>query len=298
MEEALCRQYYTYCFPFDTIFNLFSRTPGHREFAFNYQGGEVYRRFKTFSSAQALKVGTTSGYSGVASAINVGAVYECITDQKTIIGRELIFDIDMNDYDNIRECGCRGKKDICSSCWKIARASIITLKFILAEIFGFKYMMCVYSGRRGYHIWILDKEAFTLDSQAREYIRDFFTSAAKNRNNNVDYILQNSGVIDFFKKEILTDPKLKVTDDSSKVFEYCWPRIDRKVTAEINHLSKCPFSMHASKKGAFSYILTEENQYDLFRPEDMQMGSKLYRSNISLLEDLLKSLKNSDSTVA
>ncbi|KAJ7782902.1 hypothetical protein B0H16DRAFT_1494788, partial [Mycena metata] len=72
--------------------------------------------------------------------------------------RELIFDIDMTDYDPVRTC-C-SDAEICKRCWS----------FISAAQFGYEHLLWVYSGRRGIHLWISDKEAMGLTDEQRKSI--------------------------------------------------------------------------------------------------------------------------------
>ncbi|CCO30735.1 DNA primase small subunit [Rhizoctonia solani AG-1 IB] len=69
----------------------------------------------------------------------------------TPTARELVFDIDMTDYDSIRTC-------------------LKVLDRTLRQDFGYKHLMWVYSGRRGIHLWISDKEAMDLTDDERRAI--------------------------------------------------------------------------------------------------------------------------------
>lgn len=81
------------------------------------------------------------------------------------VSRELVFDIDMTDYDEIRTC-CSGK-DICKRCWAFIAVAVKVLDEIVRTDFGFKNLLWVYSGRRGIHCWISDAEACALSDDAR-----------------------------------------------------------------------------------------------------------------------------------
>jgi DNA primase small subunit len=79
--------------------------------------------------------------------------------------KELVFDIDLTDYDDIRTC-C-DKANICNRCWTFITMSIKVVDAALRDDFGFKHIMWVYSGRRGAHAWISDKRAREMDDQKR-----------------------------------------------------------------------------------------------------------------------------------
>ncbi len=96
-------------------------------------------------------------------------------DKKTVragafqpIQRELVFDIDMTDYDPIRTC-C-SDAGICRRCWAFITAAVRVIDHAMRDQFGYKHLLWVYSGRRGIHLWISDKEALDLTDQQRKSI--------------------------------------------------------------------------------------------------------------------------------
>ena len=87
------------------------------------------------------------------------------------IAKELVFDIDLTDYDEIRTC-C-SKANICHKCWSFVTMAIKVVDAALREDFGFQHIMWVYSGRRGAHAWISDKRARTMDDQRRKALAGY-----------------------------------------------------------------------------------------------------------------------------
>ena len=87
------------------------------------------------------------------------------------LAKELVFDIDLTDYDEIRTC-C-DKANICHKCWSFVTMAIKVVDLALRNDFGFEHIMWVYSGRRGAHAWISDKRARNMDDQKRKAIAGY-----------------------------------------------------------------------------------------------------------------------------
>lgn len=114
------------------------------------------------------------------SRFEIGPVYTANPrDRKTLrqssafrpLAKELVFDIDLTDYDEIRTC-C-DKANICHKCWSFITMAIKVIDVALRDDFGFEHIMWVYSGRRGAHAWISDKRARNMDDQKRKAVAGY-----------------------------------------------------------------------------------------------------------------------------
>ena len=182
----LLNYYYTNLFPTqlfckwlsygDVIVDYFAR----REFSFTLEG-DIYLRYQSFQNADELQKALINRCP---IKIDIGAVFniepknnkknELVSFQA--LERELIFDIDLTDYDDIRTC-CRGA-NICLKCWKFMIIAAKILDRSLRNDFGFKHLLFVYSGRRGIHCWVNDKRARELTFEARNAIVEYLTLVA------------------------------------------------------------------------------------------------------------------------
>lgn len=106
--------------------------------------------------------------------IDIGAVMRDIPKKgvpNAPLEREFVLDIDIDDYDQVRTC-CSGAT-LCNLCWKLMRVACHILYRSMSEDFGFKYMMFVFSGRRGLHLWVCDREACEMEEYNRRSIMNY-----------------------------------------------------------------------------------------------------------------------------
>ncbi|KAL2045478.1 hypothetical protein N7G274_001906 [Stereocaulon virgatum] len=174
--------FYQRLFPFRYLFQWLNHSMkpsndfGHREFAFTLQN-DAYLRYQSFPTGDLLRKDILRLNP---SRFEIGPVYTANPrDRKTLrkstafrpIAKELVFDIDLTDYDEIRTC-C-DKANICHKCWSFITMAIKVVDTALREDFGFEHIMWVYSGRRGAHAWISDRRARDMDDQKRKALAGY-----------------------------------------------------------------------------------------------------------------------------
>lgn len=186
------RLYYSRLFPFSDMCKWLSygndaKHPGcdssylgRREFSFTLEH-DIYIRYLSFHDAAEME---SSVRDKCPFKIDIGAVYNVDPAKRTAYSssgsqkifapdeRELVFDLDMTDYDDIRFC-CTGA-DICLKCWPLMTIAIKVVDAALREDFGFGHILWVYSGRRGVHCWVCDTRARRLTNEQRASIADYF----------------------------------------------------------------------------------------------------------------------------
>lgn len=189
----LLRVYYGRLFPYEAMFNWLSygNDPSHdsihsdadfflrREFSFTMED-DLYIRYQCFRDCAEM---TTAIQKRQPHKIDIGAVFtDAPKDHKTVkpetfkpVERELVFDIDMTDYDDIRTC-CTGA-NICLKCWPYMTMAIQVMDEALREDFAYKNILWVYSGRRGVHCWVCDAEARSLSNEARSAVVEYLSVA-------------------------------------------------------------------------------------------------------------------------
>jgi DNA primase small subunit len=187
-SPELLAMYYSRLFPYHLLFDWLSYDPtntsteklfARREFSFTIEiaGEEIYIRYQSYSKLADFQAAILQRKP---MKIDIGAVFSHPPkDHKAIAQgfrteqRELVFDIDLTDYDDVRQCGCTGAK-ICNKCWQMMTMAVKVMEKGLREDFGFKHIAWFYSGRRGIHAWVCDEKARTLSNEARSAVASYF----------------------------------------------------------------------------------------------------------------------------
>ncbi|WVY89698.1 hypothetical protein V8G54_035212 [Vigna mungo] len=203
---------------------------GRREFSFTLVD-DIYLRFQSFNNAHELE-NSVKEKSPV--KIDIGPVYSVDPAKRHAyaqsennvfapVERELIFDIDMTDYDDVRYC-CSGA-DVCLVCWPLMTIAIKVIDTALRDDFGFKHVLWVYSGRRGVHCWVCDGKARRLSNEQRGAIADYFRVYKGNENSHKKVSLTGAALHpflatsytnvlkDYFEKNLLTGQNLLATEE-------------------------------------------------------------------------------------
>lgn len=85
---------------------------------------------------------------------------------------ELVFDIDMMDYDDVWMC-CK-EVGICGKCWSLMTVAFKVFDVGLREDFGFKYLLWVYFGCCGIYCWISDECVRKLSDEVCFVVVEYF----------------------------------------------------------------------------------------------------------------------------
>ncbi|MHA2295127.1 MAG: DNA primase catalytic subunit PriS [Candidatus Hodarchaeales archaeon] len=151
----------------------------HREFAFVDHRGYFHRNLSFVNVDDMVDFLVTRAPED----FFVGAVYalppskDFLVTRDNWLYRELVFDLDLDLYDPVRRCGCRGAGQFCIHCWELIVTAATFIHDSLIIDFGIdeRDIHWFFSGRRGLHAWINDPEFTQLDSTTRSAIVSYLS---------------------------------------------------------------------------------------------------------------------------
>ena len=176
--------YYKRLFPHQLMFEWLSKDEkqpngyfSFREFSFTLQD-DIYIRYLSFETAAEMEKEICRRNP---HKIDIGAYYTMKPKNHKMappggfraLEKELVFDIDMTDYDDVRYC-CN-EANICLKCWRLMTIAIKFVDECLRNDFGFHHLLWVYSGRRGIHCWVCDNDVRKFDQSVRSAICDYLS---------------------------------------------------------------------------------------------------------------------------
>jgi DNA primase small subunit len=264
VPTELIQKYYKEIFDSGELLSLIGLSTFYRrEFAFLLENDVFIRNISFKSTSELIQYMTKNPVR----RSYVGAVYEVPPTKKNTIqkipwtSREFCFDLDINDYDPVRICGCRGKEQLCDYCWSLVQDATYFLDKSLKEDFGFKDIVWVFSGRRGMHAWVRDPIAGTLTQQQRNSIVNYLSLIKdKKRSQAVEKDLRN--VLP------LRDRILKIIAKS--FFQ----------KAKDKELKASPFNFKNKQIERLRYVLSQEGRPFTRETYDNLLGKKRNRDDI------------------
>ncbi|KAK4227647.1 eukaryotic and archaeal DNA primase small subunit [Podospora fimiseda] len=185
IPNDLMRIFYQRFFPWRLWFQWLNHSPipdndfQHREFSL-WLPNQAVMRYQSYRTHDMMRQDVLRL---MPTRIEIGPIYTANPrDRKSYrnstafrpIEKELCFDIDLTDYDDVRTC-C-DKANICLKCWQFITMAVKVIDTGLREDFGYEHILWVYSGRRGAHAWVCDRKARQLDDRKRKAIAGYFVA--------------------------------------------------------------------------------------------------------------------------
>ena len=163
----------------------------NREFSFTLKD-DIYVRYKSYKTVKEWK----DDLKKCPYKIDIGALYNIEPCRRSTISsdkfiaeeKELVFDIDISDYDDVRTC-C-SEAAICNKCWPLMSCAVKIIDIILRRDFGLKHLLWVFSGRRGIHCWCSDDIVRKFDVQQRSAMIDYIKLYSGNSMNKIKVDIQ------------------------------------------------------------------------------------------------------------
>lgn len=248
-KQAHVRRYMQDAFPcaqLCALLTLHNAALGSRELAFSGTTSSssdkksFYARNRFLKSERALHSALLSAGT---DTVHVGALYGKAERGRAggmrPAARELVFDLDLTDYDDVRRC-CSDAR-ACERCWALVRCGVDVMRHVLKRFTSYRHLLFLFSGRRGVHCWVLDEGARRLDSTARQALLSYMTAS------NAVFLLSQPSVVEAcvraYKRVFDVDSVPSTLTDEA-LLRLLLPRLDGNVTHDLRHLIKAPFCPH------------------------------------------------------
>ena len=237
--------------------------------------------------------------------VHFGGVWPEMMSRRTArqmrpVARPFVLDLDLDDFPAAAFFGVtKDDQEGCDALLDCVLLGAKVLEKTLLDVFGFEQTVVFYSGRRGVHLWVLDKRAFERSAEARSAIVSALSPqggtpivAHPSFASAVDLLMEGFPKLSCWQEQrfrevfaakldfrsvpsdwvrakdpwrrlldLIPPSQLWMTDKLRRVVvAEAWPRIDAGAAA-IDHLIKSPYSPH-SATGRIAVVVTSE-----FRPE-------------------------------
>jgi len=199
---------------------------------------------------------------------------------------EVVIDMDMDSsiHNRSKMCKCGNERKVCDTCWRVFMRSALLCLYAILDFMGIKRYFTVFSGRRGFHMWLLDDRCFYWTQEQRA---KFIDTIQRPQKGSPLYRVCKQVLQPLYEefKELLAIPDGIASDEACFVL---YPAMDRAVTADATHLHKLPLTLHAETLNLCTVIDSE------FVPtRDIVHGSNVRRDVMALHEGrILKILNN------
>ncbi len=161
--------------------------------------------------------------------------------------RELIFDFDATDYGDVRTCDCTSSA--CSTCWPFVQIAAHCTHWALINSLGIdaSNIYWFFSGNRGLHCFVTDVTYVHNSAPSRAAIVAFLQH--KDSHLSVPQVSLLATIRKHYDTVLRPLNNSKLSKEASsltdgEILQICWPRMDVRVTADLKHLLRCPFSVN------------------------------------------------------
>ncbi len=198
----------------------------------------------------------------------------CRSGVGTLMG-EFVLDVDLDCrvpdkpedrikyYDRTGVCRCGRARTVCDRCWSVFLwpAQTIVLR-LLRELLGFKAMFCVYSGRRGFHVWVVDRRACTATSAQRRA----WVSALQRAWRDLAWIKDMlEPLFDGQPALVRRYDTLAPEPGMPACVDALYPKLDTDVSVDTSHMHKAPLVPHP-ETGVLCVVMAEPGTKFAFLP--------------------------------